>query len=100
MKTQSHRQHAWPKTQVVVDPVRRTSVVLWTRDMRANPDSNIRRHIEVSCGWVRLVLINRRSPVNRDAAQNEAKKERHVQPMSPPYEEMVSFNHEHARLCP
>src|ERR1700744_3456107 len=98
MKTQSHRQHAWPKTQVVVNPVRRTSVVVLTRDISADPNPDIRHHIEVSCGWVRLVLIDRRSPVNRDAAQNEAKKERHVQPMSPPYEEMVPFNHEHAWL--
>src|SRR5580692_10046441 len=100
MKTQSHRQHSWAKTHVVVNPVRRTGVVVLTRDMSANPDPDIRRHIEVSCDWVWLVLIDRRSPVNRDAAENKAKDELYVQPMTPPYEKMVSFNHEHARLCP
>ena len=68
------------------------------RDMGANPDSNIRCHIEVSCNRIWLVLIDRRSPVNGDAAQYKAKKKRHVQPVTPAHQDMVSFNHEHAWL--
>jgi hypothetical protein len=98
MKTQSHRQHAWPKTQVVVNPVGRIGVMVLTRDMGANPDPDIRRHIEVSCGWVWLVLIDRRSPVDRDSAKDKAQKERHIQPVTPAHKNIVSFNHEHALL--
>jgi hypothetical protein len=71
-------------------------VLTW--DMGANPDSDIRCHIEVSRIRVWLVLIDRRSPVNGDAAQNKAKEERHVQPVTPAHQDMVSFNHEHAWL--
>jgi hypothetical protein len=66
--------------------------------MGADPDSDIRCHIEVSRIRVWLVLIDRRRPVNRDAAQNKAKKERRIQPMTPAHQDMVSFNHEHAWL--
>src|SRR5579863_7587621 len=84
---------------MVVNPVRRASVMVLTGNMGANPDPDIGCHIEVSCGWDGFVLIDRRSPVNRDAAQNKAKEERYVQPVTPPYEVMMSFDHEHARLC-
>ena len=50
--------------------------------------------------WIWLVLINRRRPVNGDAAQSEANKERHVQPVTPAHQDMVSFDHEHAWLYP
>jgi hypothetical protein len=69
-----------------------------TRDIGANPDSDIRCHIEVSRIRVWLVLIDWRSPVNGNATQNKAKKERPVQPVTPTDEDMVSFNHEHAWL--
>ncbi len=69
-----------------------------TRDMGTNPDSYIRCHVEVSRIRVWLVLTDRRGPVNGDAAQNKAKKERHVQPVTPAHQDMVSFDHEHAWL--
>ena len=69
-----------------------------SRHMGAYPDSNIRRHIEVSRNRIWLVLIDRRSPVNRDATQNEAKKDRHIQPVTPAHQEMVFPDDEHARL--
>jgi hypothetical protein len=69
-----------------------------TREVRANPDSDIRCHIEVSGIGIWLVLINRRGPVNGYAAQNEANKERHIQPVTPAHQDMMSFNHEHRRL--
>ena len=69
-----------------------------TRDMGANPDSDIRCHIEVPRNRIWLVLIDRRSPVDGDAAQYKAKKERHVQPVTAAHQDMVSFNDEHAWL--
>ena len=69
-----------------------------TRDMGANPDSDICRHIEVSRNRIWFVLIDRRRPVNGYAAQNEAKKEGHIQPVTPAHQDMMSFNHEHAWL--
>jgi hypothetical protein len=48
---------------------------------------------------VRLVLIDRRSPINRNAAKDEAEKEPHVQPATPAHQDMVSFNNEHVWLC-
>src|SRR5580658_1416106 len=51
--------------------------------MGAYPDSDICRHIEVSGKRIWLVLMDRRTPVNRDAAQNEAEKDRRIQPVTP-----------------
>jgi hypothetical protein len=45
-----------------------------------------------------LVLIDRRSPVNREATQNEAKKDRYIQPVTQAHQEMVFPEDEHARL--
>ena len=83
---------------MVINPIRGTGVVVLARDMGAYPDSDVRCHIEVSRIRVWLVLIDRRGPVNGDAAQNKAKKEGHVQPVTPAHQDMVSFNHEHAWL--
>jgi hypothetical protein len=44
------------------------------------------------------VLIDRRRPVNGDAAHNKAKKEWHVQPVTPAHQDVVSFDYEHAWL--
>jgi len=46
------------------------------------PDSNIRRHIVVPRIRIWLAPIDRRSPVNRDATQNEAKKDQYIQPVT------------------
>src|SRR6267378_3105535 len=82
MQAQGKRQHARPKAHVVVNPVGWTAVMMLSGHMGAYPDSNIRRHIDVSRIRIWLVLIDRRSPVNRDATQNEAKKDRHIQPVT------------------
>ena len=66
-----------------------------TGDMGADPDSYVRCHIEVSRHRIWFVLINRRGPVDGDAADDEAKKKRHVQPVTPAHEDMVSFSDEH-----
>src|SRR6202023_2432685 len=98
MQTESQSQHARPEAHVVVNPVGWTAVVMESPHVGAYPDSDIGRHIEVSRVWVRLVLIDRRGPVNGDAAQNEAKKDRHIQPVTPAHQEMVLPGYEHARL--
>src|SRR5580692_11222485 len=97
MQTQSQRQHARAKAHVVVNPVGWTAVVMQSRHMGAYPDSNIRRHIEVSGIRIWLVLIDRRGPVNGDAAENEAEKDWHIQPVTPAHQEMVLLGYEHAR---
>src|SRR6267378_6223254 len=68
------------------------------RHVVAYPDSNICREVEVPSNRIGLVLINRRSPVNRNAAQNEAQKDRHIQPVTPADQEMMPPGHEHAGL--
>src|SRR5712671_4572478 len=98
MQTQSQSQHARSEAHVVVNPVGWAAVVMQSGHMGAYPDSNIRRHIEVSRIRIWLVLIDRRSPVNRDAAENEAEKDRHIQPVAPTHQEMVLPDDEHAWL--
>jgi hypothetical protein len=66
--------------------------------MGAYPHSKIGRHIDVSGIRIWLVLIDRRSPVNRDATKNEAKKDRHIQPVTPAHQEMVPPDDDYARL--
>ena len=70
MEAQSRGQHAGPEAEVVVDPVGWAAVAMQSGHMGAYPDSNIRHDIEVSSKRIRLVLIDRRTPVNRDAAQD------------------------------
>jgi hypothetical protein len=72
MDALSQSQHTRPEAEVVVDPVGWTAVVMQSGHMGAYPDSDVRRHIEVSPSRIWLVLINRRTPVNRNAAQDEA----------------------------
>src|SRR5712691_4959264 len=98
MQTQSRSQHARPEAHVVVNPVGWTAVLIQSGQMGAYPDSNIRRHIEVSRIRIWLVLIDRRGPVNRDAAENEAEKDRHIQPVTPAHQEMMPPGHKHSRL--
>src|SRR5882762_8575690 len=98
MQTQSQSQHARPEAHVVVSPVGWTAVVMQSWQMGAYPDSNIRRHIEVSRSRIWLVLIDRRGPINGDAAENEAEKDRHIQPVTPAHQEMVLLDYAHARL--
>ena len=83
---------------MVVNPVGWTAVVMHSGHMGAYPDSNIRCHIEVSRIRIWLVLIDRRSPVNGDAAENKAEKDRHIQPVTAAHQEMVLLDHEQARL--
>src|SRR5947209_4901720 len=63
MQTQSQSQHARPEAHVAVNPVGWTAVVVQSGQMGTYPDSNIRRHIEVSRLRIWLVLIDRRGPV-------------------------------------
>src|SRR6266403_338306 len=98
MQAQSQRQYARPEAYVVVKPVGWTVVVMQSGHMGAYPDSNICRQIDVSRIRIWLMLIDGRGPVNRDAAENEAEKYRHIQPVTPTHQEMVLPSHEHAGL--
>src|SRR5882762_4069133 len=98
MEPQRDRQHSRPEAHVVVDPVGWTAVAMQPWNMVAYPDSHTRREVEVPGNRIGLVLINRRSPVNRNAAQNEAQKHRHIQPVTPADQEMMPPGHEHAGL--
>src|SRR5882724_10494255 len=98
MDTQRRSQHTRPEAHVAINPIGRAIVVVQAGHMGAYPDSNIRRHIEVSGKRIWLVPINRGTPVNRDAAENEAEKDRHIQPVSPAHQEMMPPGHEYARL--
>src|SRR2546427_5375596 len=69
-----------------------------SRHMGPDPDSNIRRHVDVFRSRIWLVSIDRRSPVDGDAAENEAEKDWHIQPVTPAHQEMVLLGHEHAGL--
>src|SRR6476660_7235794 len=98
MQAQSHRQHARTEAHVVVNPVGRTAVVMQSGHVTAHPDSNICGHIYASRSQIWFVLIDRRSPVNRDAADNEAEKYRQIQPMTPAHQEMMLLGYEQAGL--
>src|SRR5258707_66432 len=98
MESQSESQTARPQAHMVINPIWRAIVVVQPGHMGAYPDSNIRRHIEVSGKGIWLVLIDRRTPVNRDAAQNEAAQDRHIQPVTPAHQDVMPPGHEHARL--
>src|SRR5580698_6342159 len=98
MQTQSRGQHIRPEAHVVVNPVWRTAVMMLSGHMCAHPDTDVREIVEVASLWIRRVLIDRRSPVNRDATQNEAKKDRHIQPVTPSHQEMVFPDDEYAPL--
>src|SRR6266403_772556 len=100
MQAQSYRQHARPEAHVVVKPVGWTAVVMQSGHVAAYPDSDIRRHIDASRIRIWFVLIDGRSPVNRNAADNKAEKYRQIQPVTPPHQELMLPGHEHAGLFP
>ena len=84
---------------MVVDPVGWTTVEMQSGHMGAYPDSDIRGHIEVSGIRIRLVLVDRGPPGDRDAAQNEAEKDRYIQPVTPAHQEMMPPGHERVPAC-
>jgi hypothetical protein len=81
---------------VVVNPVGRAAVVMLSRDMSANPNTNIRHHIDITRLRIRFVLEDRRRPVNGHAAKGETQKNGHVQPVTPAYQEVVFTDYRHA----
>src|SRR5215472_3535061 len=98
MKAQCCSEQAGTEAYVVVDPVRRTAVLVQPRDMRAYPDTDIRKPSGIPGHWVWFVLIDRRCPINRHAAQDEAQKDWHVQPVAAPHKQVVLANYKHASL--
>src|ERR1700676_853987 len=98
MEAQSKSPHTRPEAHMVINPIGRAIVVMQPGHMGAYPDSDIRQHVEVARIRIWLVLIDRGAPVNRDTAQNEAEKDRHIQPVTPAHQEMMPSGHEHAQL--
>ena len=47
------------------------------------------RSLRVRFNRIWLVSIDRRSPVDGDAAENEAERDRHIQPVTPAHQEIV-----------
>ncbi|MGC1785599.1 MAG: hypothetical protein WA718_02585 [Terriglobales bacterium] len=74
MKAQSHGEYAGTEAYVVVNPVRRTAVMMQSWYMRAYPYTDVRQRIEILGHWIWFVLIDRRCPINRHAAQDEARR--------------------------
>src|SRR5690348_7569353 len=98
MKTQRHCEHAGSKANVVVEPVRRTAVMMQSGNMRAYQFAEVRKRIDISGHWIWFVLINRRGPIDGQATQNEAEEDWHVEPVAASHERVVSANHTHAGL--
>ena len=96
MKAQSHGEHAGTEAYVVVDPVRRTAVLVQSRHMRAYPYSDVRKRVDTPGQWIWFVRIDRRRPINRHATQDEAEKDWHVQPVAAPHQQVVPANDKHA----
>jgi len=85
MEAQSCGEHAGAEAYVVVDPVRRAAVLMQPGYMRANPDADVSERVKGSRLPIWFVLIDRRCPINGDAAQDQAQKDWHVQPVAAPH---------------
>jgi hypothetical protein len=58
----------------VVDPARRTAVVVQPGYMRAHPDTEVRKRIEIT-QRIWFVLMDRRCPITGNATQDEAQRD-------------------------
>ena len=79
-----------------VDPVRRTAVLVQPWYVRAYPNTDVRKRIEIPGHWIWLVLIDRRCPINGYATQDEAQKDWNVQPVAAPHQQVMPANYKHA----
>ena len=98
MKAESQGEHAGTEAYVVVHPVRRTAVLAQPGHMRAYPDTDVRKRIEIPGQWIWFVPVDRRCPINGHATQDETQKDWHVQPMAAPDQEVVPADYKHAGL--
>src|SRR5215471_13785709 len=96
MKAQSHGEHAGTEAYMVVDPVAGNAVLLQPWNMRANPSTGVRNRVETPGHRIWIVLIDGGCPINGHATQDEAQKDWNVQPMAPPYQQVVPANYKHA----
>ena len=98
MNPEGWGEHARSEAYVVVDPVRRTAVMMQPRHMRAYPDADVSERIEASRLRTWFVFVDWRCPVNGYATQDEAKKDWHVQPVAVPHQQVMPANYTHAGL--
>ena len=96
MNAESCSEHARTEAHVVVDPVWWIAVLMQPWYMRAYPNTNVRKRIEIPGQWIRFVLIDRRCLINGHATQKEAQKDWHVQPVAVPHQQVVSASYTHA----
>src|SRR5258708_6889401 len=82
---------------MVVEPVGRARIAVQPRDMIAEPDTGIGKVVGVACLRVRTMLIDRRRPVNGDAAHYQAREEQNVQPMAHSHQQVVLADKTDAR---
>jgi hypothetical protein len=64
MKAQSRGEHAGTEAYMVVDPIRRTAVLVQPWYMGAYPDAEVSERIEASRLRISVVLIDRGCPIN------------------------------------
>src|SRR6267154_4712096 len=83
---------------MVVEPVGRTRTAVQPGNMSAEPDTGISKVVGVACLRVRTMLIDRRRPVNGDAAHYQAREKQNVQPMAHSYQQVVFAGKTDARL--
>src|SRR5258706_15674330 len=83
---------------MVVEPVGRARIAVQPGDMSAEPDTRIGKVVGVASLQVGTMLIDRRRPVDGDAAHYQAREKQNVQPMARSHQQMVFAGKTHARL--
>src|SRR5262249_27608893 len=86
------------EADVIVDPVRRTGVLMQSWYVPADPDADVRERIKIPGQRIWFVRIDGRCPINGHATEDEAKKDWHGQPVAAPHQEVVPANDKHAGL--
>src|SRR5215471_8735003 len=98
MNAESSSEHAGTEAYVVVDPVRRTAVLVQPWYMRAYPDADVSERIIASRLRIWFVPVDRRCPINGQSTHDDAEEDWHVQPVTTPHQPVVSANYTHAGL--
>ena len=81
---------------MVVDPLRRIAVLVQPRNMRAYPSTRVSERIGAAGNSIRVVMVDRRCPINRYATQDETQKNGHVEPVAAPHQQVVPADYKHA----
>src|SRR5262249_6570958 len=82
---------------MVVDPIRVTRAIPCARQVSTNPHSGIGKIVGGTSLRTWIVLINRRSPINRNSTDDESQKKGNIQPMADSNEHVMFPDYTHAR---